>query len=193
MIRAVIVPSFLFYGGIDMYETIIHTKDIFDGRIVHLKIHEVRLPDGEIGTREVIHHVGAVAIIATDAKHNVLLIKQFRLPMGKVIFEIPAGTLEVSETPQSAAERELQEEAGYKPLSMTHLGGIHPAPAYTTEFIHLYWTRDFIESKLAGDIDEFVEPVWIPIASVIEMIAHGEITDSKTVVAVLRVARELGL
>lgn len=174
-----------------MKETIIHSEDIFDGRIVHLKVHDVELPDGNTSKREVVHHGGAVAVIATNATNKVLMVKQFRLPTGKAIWEIPAGTLEPDEEPETCAKRELQEETGYKPSDLTYLGGIHPAPGYTTEFIHIYWSKSQVESKLPMDADEFVEAEWKTFEDLLSMIDSGEITDSKTIVGLLRVAREL--
>lgn len=178
-----------------MKETITNTEKIFDGRIIHLAVHDVMLPNGKSSKREIIHHGGAVAIVVTDADQRVLLVQQFRLPANKVMWEIPAGTLETDEDPETCAIRELQEETGYKPKqnSLKKLGGIHPAPGYTTEFIHIYWTQEFVESKLELDEDEFVEAAWKPFTEALDMIVSGEITDSKTIAGILRVARELNL
>lgn len=174
-----------------MKETITNTEDIFDGRIVHLKVHDVTLPDGNTSKREVVHHSGAVAVVATDDQNRVLLVKQFRLPAGQVMWEIPAGTLEPNEAPEACAIRELQEETGYKPVDLIDLGGIHPAPGYTTEFIRIYWSKEQTESRLEMDIDEFVEAEWKPMTDALTMVTDGDITDSKTVAGLLRVAREL--
>jgi ADP-ribose pyrophosphatase len=149
------------------------------------------LPDGNTSKREVIYHGGAVAVVATDSDHRVLMVKQFRLPAGQVMWEIPAGVLELDESPETCASRELQEETGYKPLDLVYLGGVHPAPGYTTEFIRIYWSQHQEESKLEEDVDEFVEAEWKPLQDVLEMITTGVITDSKTVTGILRVAREL--
>lgn len=115
-----------------MLETITQSTEIFKGRIVHLQVHDVQLANGMMSKREVVHHQGAVAIIVTDDKHNVLLVRQYRLPADQIMWEIPAGTLEPDEEPEACAIRELQEETGYKPLSLIDMGGIHPAPGYTT-------------------------------------------------------------
>lgn len=175
-----------------MKETITNSKTIFDGRIVHLKVHDVKLPDGNMSKREVVHHGGAVAVVATDNKNRVLMVKQFRLPADKIMWEIPAGTLEPEEDPKTCAIRELQEETGYKPVDdLIDLHGIHPAPGYTTEFIHIYWSKQQTKSDLPQDADEFVEAEWKTIDDVLALIANGDITDSKTVVGILRVARKL--
>ena len=158
---------------------------------MHLQVHDVQLANGQMSKREVVHHRGAVAVIVTDDEKNVLLVQQYRLPVGQVMWEIPAGTLEPDEAPQACAIRELQEEAGYKPLTLIALGGIHPAPGYTTEFIHIYWAREIVKSTLESDTDEFVEAHWKPLVDALEMITSGAITDGKTITALLRVAREL--
>lgn len=176
-----------------MKEIVTETKEIFDGRIVHLKVHDVRLPNGKMSKREVVHHGGAAAIVVTDVDNQVLLVRQFRLPANRETWEIPAGTLDGDEPPETCARRELQEETGYKPLAMKSLGGIHPAPGYTTEFIHIFWTQNIEESRLAMDEDEFVEATWKPFSEALGMIESGEITDSKTVTGLLRVARILGI
>lgn len=176
-----------------MLETITQSTEIFKGRIVHLQVHDVQLANGMMSKREVIHHQGAVAVVVTDDRNHVLLVQQFRLPAGKVMWEIPAGTLEPDEDPETCASRELQEETGYKPVSLVAMGGIHTAPGYTTEFIHIFWAREVVESPLEMDDDEFVEAHWKPLADAIEMISSGEITDSKTITALLRVARVLNI
>jgi len=172
-------------------ETITNTKEIYSGRIVHLSVHDVKLPNGKMSKREVIQHQGAVGVVVTDANQRILLVRQYRLPADQVMWEIPAGTLEADEDPKDCAIRELQEETGYKPLALEPLGGIYTAPGYTTEFIHLYWTTQIVASKLATDADEFVEAYWKSLSDVLDMITSGEITDSKTIVGVLRVSREL--
>lgn len=176
-----------------MQEIITGTTKIYEGRIVKLSVHDVRLPDSRHGKREIIHHSGAVAVVVVNKQKQVLLVRQFRLPVGKVILEIPAGTLNPGEDPAACAARELQEETGYKPLQLETIGGVHPAPGYTTEFIHLFLATETTESSLDGDMDEFVQPEWMPLQQALDLIEQGEITDSKTVAGLLRTARRLGL
>lgn len=176
-----------------MKEEILSTETIFDGRIVHLRVHTVRLPDGNQSKRELIHHQGAVAIVALDTKQNVLLVKQYRMGTGSDTYEIPAGILEPDENPSEAIVRELREETGYRPLQLESLGGIYVAPGYTTEYIQLFYTSDIEEAPLEQDADEFVETLRIPLKEAIAMIERGEINEAKSVVALLKVARKLGL
>lgn len=176
-----------------MQETILDTETIYEGRIVRLEVRRVRLVDGQIQKREVICHQGAVALIALDQQQNVLLVRQFRSGARQVMLEIPAGLLEPGESPEACAVRELQEETGYKPEHLEDLGGLYPTPGYTTEYIHLYLATHLKEAKLAGDADEFIEVERLPLAQALAMIERGEITDGKTLVALLRLARRLGL
>lgn len=174
-----------------MQETIISTRSIYDGRIVKLDLHEVELPNGEHSQREVIRHSGAVAVVALDGD-SVLLVRQFRLPAGKVLLEIPAGTLEPGEDPLACAERELQEETGYKPGHLEAMGGFFVAPGYTSEFIHLFIATNLSESRLRGDADEFIETQRLSFSDALALIEKGEIVDGKTITGLLRAARHLG-
>ena len=176
-----------------MQETIIHTENVYYGRVVKLDLHEVRLPNGETSKREIIKHPGAVAMVALDDNQRILLVRQFRLAAGKVMLEIPAGTLEPDESPINCAERELQEETGFKPAKLESLGGIYTAPGYTTEFIHLFLATGLVSSSLDMDSDEFIELETFTLAEALNLVESGEINDSKTVAGLLRVSRRLGI
>lgn len=176
-----------------MKEVILNTETIFDGRIVHLRVHTVRLPNGKESKRELIHHQGAVAIVAVDETQHVLLVKQYRIGTECDMYEIPAGLLEADEDPREAVSRELREETGYRPLNLQSLGGIYVAPGYTTEYIQLFYTSAYETAALEQDADEFVETFRIPLTKALEMIEHGEIVEAKSVVALLKVARMLKL
>lgn len=176
-----------------MKEEILSTQDIFDGRLIHLKVHTVKLPDGKESIREIIYHQGAVAIVAVDDEQQVLLVKQFRLGAGQVTYEIPAGLLEPGEDPQSAIVRELREETGYRPLNIESMGGIYLAPGYSTEYIHLYYASGYKYAPLEQDEDEFVEAIRIPFTQALSMIDKGEIIEAKSIVALLKVARHSGV
>ncbi|MDQ7037097.1 MAG: NUDIX hydrolase [Anaerolineae bacterium] len=176
-----------------MREDILSTETIFDGRIVHLKVHTVRLPDGNESKRELIHHQGAVAIVAVDQYQHVLLVKQFRLGTNDDTIEIPAGILEPNEDPQAAVARELREETGYRPLNVESLGGMYVAPGYTTEYIHLYYASGYEKAPLEQDADEFVEALRIPLKDAVAMVERGEIVEGKSIVALLKIARKLGI
>ncbi len=166
-------------------ENIISSELLYDGRIVHLYKETVRLPNGEIATREVVKHAGAVAIVPIDADGKVLMVRQYRLPTRRILLEIPAGTLEPGEEPLVCAVRELQEETGYKPGHLERLGGLYTAPGYTSEFIHLFMATDLTESRLAHDVDEFLELERFPFSETLRLIDTGEIVDGKTISGLL--------
>lgn len=175
-----------------MQEIVTHEERVFDGRVIHLDLLEVTLPDGGTARRELVRHPGAVAIVPLIGE-DVLMVRQFRIAAGQVMLEIPAGTLNPGEDPLLCAERELQEETGFRPGVLESLGGIFVAPGYTTEFIHLFLATGLIESRLAMDADEFIEPARMPLRDLVAMIERGEIQDGKTIAAALKVARRLGI
>jgi len=176
-----------------MREEITETKQIFDGRIVDLAVHQVRLPNGKQAERELITHPGAAAIVALDDAQNVLLIRQFRLGADQVLVELPAGTLEPGEDPAVCAARELQEETGYRPGQLERLGGWFVAPGYTTEYIHLFVATDLTHDPIEGDEDEFIEVFRLPLTEAVAMAARGEIGNSTGVAGLLWAARHLGV
>ena len=115
------------------------TKEIFDGRILHVIDDTVICPNGNEASRELIRHVGAVCVVPITDDGKVIVERQFRYPIDKVITEIPAGKLDSkSEDPLLAAKRELREETGYTAEEWISLGGFYPAPAYSDELIHIY-------------------------------------------------------
>lgn len=174
-----------------MHETITATRRIFAGRVVRLNVHEVRLPNGQFSRREMVHHTGAVAVVALDTDQSVLLVRQFRLGANKIMLEIPAGILEPGEDPAACAARELQEEVGYKPAQLESLGGFFVAPGYSTEYIHLFLATGLTEARLPGDADEFIELHRLPLTEALALVERGEIDDSKTIIGLLRLAKRL--
>lgn len=175
-----------------MEEITLRTTPVYNGRIIKLELLDVRLPDGKEARREVIRHPGAVAIVALDPAGLVLLVKQFRAAAGRILLEIPAGTLNPGEVPLACALRELQEETGFRADNFEPLGGIYTAPGYTTEFIHLFYATGLSESRLDHDADEFIEVERVTMAEALAMIDRGDIADGKSVAGLLRVARILG-
>src|SRR5262249_22746058 len=155
----------------------ISSELIYDGRIVHLYVDTVQLPNGKTAKREVIRHIGAVALVPFDADGNIIMVRQYRHPLGRILLEIPAGILNPNEDPDVCAARELQEETGYKPGKLDRLGGIYLAPGYSSEYIHLYVATQLIESRLDMDEDEFLELVRLPMTEALNRIGTGEIAD----------------
>lgn len=160
---------------------------LFTGKIVRLEYDEVRLPNGNMATREVIRHRGAVAVVALTDEGEILLERQYRYPHAEVLWEIPAGKLETGEDPAEAVKRELQEETGAVAKEWLPLGMFYPSPAILDEKIRLYLARGLTFGKRHLDADEFLAVERVPLARAVEMILRGEIPDGKTQAAVLRV------
>ena len=171
----------------DLIERKLDSKTIFNGRILHVCDDAVMLSNGHTASRELIRHVGAVCVIPILDDGRVIVERQFRYPVGKILTEIPAGKLDSKEEdPESAARRELKEETGYTADEMIHLGVFYPAPAYSDEAIHMFMARGLHEGTQALDPDEFLEPQTIPLEELVEQVLAGQIPDIKTQAAVLR-------
>lgn len=166
-------------------EKSVSSQMLYDGKIVHLYLDIVELPNGKQAKREVVRHVGAVAMVPIDAAGNVILVRQFRHAAGRILLEVPAGTLNPGEDPDVCAARELQEETGFKPGHLRKLGGIYTAPGYTSEYIHLYLATDLVQSSLDKDEDEFIEVERMPLQQALNLIRTGQIADGKSISALL--------
>ena len=163
------------------------SKTIFDGKVVHLCMDEVRLPNGKTATREYVKHVGAVCVVALTDDDQVILERQFRYPFHRELIEIPAGKLDSkSEDPMLAALRELREETGYIPDTIRHIGEFYGSPAILDENIRMFLATGLSREGQELDDDEFLEVFTAPIETVVEQILSGEIADGKTQVAVLK-------
>ena len=175
-------------------ETQVSSEDIFDGVILHVKRDMVALSNGNTTVREVIRHIGAVCVIPVTDDNRVIMERQFRYPLNKVILEIPAGKLDAPDEDRlSAIRRELREETGYTADEWTELGDFHPAPAYSDEFITMYLARGLHKGERHLDNDEFLDVYAIPLSELVEDVMAGRISDAKTQVCVLKAARILGI
>lgn len=162
------------------------SQKVFSGRLLHVYFDEVQLPDGSTSTREWIKHPGASAVVPIFENGDVMMVKQFRYPMSQIFYEVPAGKIDPDETADSTAERELQEEAGLSCKSFSYLGHYYPGIGYSDEIIHLYTAWDITSFEQQVDEDEFVIKKRIPFETAVQMVHKGEISDGKTMVALLR-------
>jgi ADP-ribose pyrophosphatase len=149
-----------------------------------LEVHrdEVQLPDGSTSTREYIQHPGAVAIIPVLDDGRLVLVRQHRYPVGKVLLEWPAGKLEAGEDKLACAVRELREETGYSAREWAFAGEIHNAAAYSSESIWLWFARGLVAGSTQLDTGEFVESVTMELAELQDLDARGELLDVKTII-----------
>ncbi len=158
------------------------TRQIYAGRVVHLHVDTVLLPNGLTVDLEVIRHPGAAAVVPLKDDGTVVLIRQFRHATGGFIYEIPAGKLNPGEDPLQCAERELEEEIGYRAKKFELLSSIFTAPGFTDEVIHIYRGTGLTPGRQHLDRDEVLEVVEMPLQKAVAMVEGGEIRDAKTIV-----------
>ncbi|MEO7728617.1 MAG: NUDIX hydrolase [Burkholderiales bacterium] len=165
----------------DYTEHQLTSKLVYDGKLLKVYEDSVRLPDGKIARRELIRHPGAVIIIALLDAHTVIMERQFRYPLGRHFYELPAGKIESGEAPLATAQRELVEECGYTAASWRHLTTLHPCIGYADERFELYLARDLTHVGRELDEGEFLDVIPMTLADVRRDILEGRITDVKVV------------
>ena len=170
----------------ELFEKKVSSKQIFDGKIVKLFVDEVELPNGEIATREIVRHPGAVCVGPLTNEGEVVMVRQFRYPFEEVLLEIPAGKLEIGEDPLEAAKRELEEESGAVAGKIEYMGELYTTVAIFDERIQMYIATDLTFKDSHPDSDEFITSEKIPLSTLIDMVMRGEIKDSKTQIALFK-------
>jgi len=171
-----------------MQEETISRKRVYKGRLLRLRVDQVRLPDGRITTREIVGHRGSVAIVALDEQQRVVLVQQYRKAVEKTLLELPAGTLEPGENPEDCAFRELQEETGYRADALRLLAAFYTAPGYCSEHLYLYLATDLHRDIGQPAGDEAIEVLLLPLEEAVRLVRQGEICDAKSMVGLLLVA-----
>lgn len=164
-------------------EKFICSKPAFNGRLLHVHVDTVQLPNGNTATREMADHQGAIAVVPILPDGHIIFVKQYRYPMGTVMYEIPAGKIDPGEEPDQCAVRELSEETGYEAEQWEYLCAIATTPGFTNEVIHLYAAYGLHSHKQHTDPDEFIAVEAAPRSKVVEMIEDGTLFDGKTLAA----------
>ena len=176
----------------ELFETMVSSEEIFHGRLLHIYRDTVRLPNGNEVTRELFKHWGAVCVVPVTDDGNVIMERQFRYPLNRVITEIPAGKLDSQEEDRlDAAKRELWEETGFTADNWVSLGDFCPAAAYSSERITMYLATGLHRGERHLDQDEFLNVYEAPMETVIKEIMDGAIDDGKTIAAILKADRYL--
>lgn len=175
----------------DLTETVTGSERVYEGRILNLRVDAVKLANGKTSRREVVEHKGAVAIVPMRDKNTVVLVRQWRLPAGGALLEIPAGGLEQGEEPDETARRELAEEIGQTPGRLLPLFTCFLAPGYSTEKMYGFLALDLRDAPLDPDEDENLEIVPLLLTDALAAITTGEIVDAKTIAGLTLAARLL--
>lgn len=171
---------------------VLSTRSVHDGRIVKLTLEEVRLPNGNEVTLEIVRHPGAAAVVPVDEQGRVILVRQYRHATGSWLLEVPAGKLDhPGESPEACALREVEEETGYRANRLVSLGWIWTTPGFTDEKIWLYLARELTPTRASLQADEVLTVATMPLAEAVLAATSGEIVDAKSVCALVRAAAHL--
>ena len=169
-----------------LIETCIDSERIWQGRLLDVRRDRVRLPDGSEGVREYVMHPGAVVIIPVLPDGRLIFERQYRYPIGRVMLELPAGKIDPNEDSLLTAQRELREETGHAANQWRHLGTMHPTIGYANERIEIYVAQNLVSlGQNALDEGEFLELVELSLPEAMEAVRRGELTDGKTLSALL--------
>ena len=170
-------------------ETLVSRTPVFEGRLLRAYRDEVTLPDGSRATREVVHHRGAVGVVAVAPDGRVVLVRQWRHAVERALWEIPAGTREADgEEPAATARRELAEETGYTAASWRELGRACVSPGYSRELLWFFLAEGLHEGSAAGDPDEKLDVRLFSPDEILELVRAGA-TDLKTLAALTLAGR----
>ena len=162
---------------------LLKSEILMKGRAFTIRQDHLKTPDGRETKFEIIEHSGSVVIIPIDENGNVLLVRQYRHATGQDLLELPAGTLDDNEAPETCAAREIREETGMAAGNLTKLGEFYLAPGYSDEFMVVYLATELSDNPLNPDDDEFLSLESVPIAEAIRMAERGEIPDAKSLAA----------
>lgn len=168
----------------EIIERTIKSEKVYSGKILSVKLSTVELPDQKYSKREIVLHDNAVALVAIH-DDKILLVKQYRISVDKIIYEVPAGMIEHDENPKDAALRELEEETGYRAKNIEYLTEFYSTPGFCTEKLSIFYAKEleFVGQNL--DEGENLEVVEMPLEEALSMIESGEIMDGKTISSIL--------
>jgi ADP-ribose pyrophosphatase len=178
-----------FFPDPGLVEKRLRLKPVYKGRAVAFHVDTVRLPNKKTAVREYLHHHGAVGVLPFLDKHTVVLVRQYRYPVGQVTLEMPAGKLDPGEDHLVCVKRELREETGFTARRIRHLVDFWPTCAFSDELLRLYIADGLKPGKVSPDSDEFIEAVAVPYKEALDLVWTGRIKDSKTVIALLAARR----
>ena len=171
-------------------EQVLRSEHPFVGKLLALRVDQVRLEGGRETAREVVEHPGAVAIVPLLPDGRVVLVRQYRHAVGRALLEIPAGTLDrEGESREEAAARELEEETGFRAAQLTPLVTFYPAPGFCTEQLTIFLATGLTQGDQGQMEDEAITVETVALSEVPALVARGELGDAKSIIGLL-LARE---
>jgi len=188
------IPGRRPFGDDPLEEQVVESEIVHRGRYLEFRVDTIERADGSRGTRDVVGHPGAVAVLALDARGRLLLVRQWRIPARQALLEIPAGTLDIedggTEDPDVAVRRELEEETGHRATTWRRLASFWTAPGFASELMHLYLATGLDgvaddDDRLTPDEDERLELSRVTIDEALVLVDTGVISDAKTILGIL--------
>lgn len=167
----------------------IKTECCYEGRLISVRSDKIKDEKDLVYQYDIVLHPGAAVMIPIHKDGKIHFVKQWRRAIQDILIELPAGTLEKNEEPLYCAQRELQEEIGYKARRMTNLGGFFTAPGFCNEYLHLFLAEDLIKSSLVGDDTEKIDHCLLSLQEALDWIEKGKIRDAKTICGIYRYFR----
>ncbi len=169
---------------------ILGRQTVYQGHAFTVRRDRVKYQNQNIGQLDIVVHPGAVTILPVDAEGQILFVRQYRHAVGREMLELPAGTIDENEPPETCARREIREETGFAAGKLTRVGEFYLAPGYSTEYMTVYVATELLPSPLPGDADEFITLERVPVAQAYRLALAGELEDGKSLAALL-LARDL--
>ena len=159
---------------------------VYQTSFIQVRHDVIKNPGDAAHQWDVVLHPGGVAVVAIDEKNQVVLVEQWRHAIERVTLELPAGLIDSGEDLEVCAQRELQEEAGFKAGRLRYLGGYFSSPGIFTEYVHLFLATELVPSRLHAEDTEGIDVRFVPLKEALEMVANGTICDAKTALGILR-------
>jgi ADP-ribose pyrophosphatase len=166
-------------------ERFVSGEQVFKGKLLDVRRDIVAMPDGAHATREYVVHPGAVTVVPLLDDGRLVMERQYRYPVGRVMLEFPAGKLDAGEPPLQCGQRELAEETGYRARQWAVAGVLHNAMAYCTEVIHILFARELTAGRRALDDGELIDIALMTEAELDAAASRGDLTDAKTLIALM--------
>lgn len=161
-------------------------ESLHRGKFIEVYREVVQKKDGSFQTWDLVTHPGGVAIVPINTKKEIVLVQQWRRAIKKISLELPAGLLEKGEEPLFCAQRELQEETGFKALSLISWGGFYVAPGFSNEFVHLFLAKELTPAPLIAEDTEEIDIVSLSSEEAKKSVLSGQICDAKTIIGILK-------